>query len=73
MAFDPEIDGMVSGESHAEGVDVVEDLFLMNVKASEGMGGYSCAADPVLSFELIVGEALDQNHSEAGIAETVCG
>ena len=73
VAFDPEIDGMVPGESHAEGMDIVEDLFLLNVKPFEGMGGDSCAADPVVSFELTVGEALDQNHSEAGIAETVCG
>ena len=64
---------MVSGESYAEGVDIVEDLFLMNVEAFEGVGGYSCAADPVVSFELIIGKTLDQNHSEAGIAETVCG
>ena len=73
VSFYLQMDGMVSGESYAESMDVVEDLFLMNLKASEGMGGDSCAADPVVSFELTVGEALDQNHSEAGIAETVCG
>ena len=73
MSFDLEIDGMVSGESYAEGVDIVEDLFLLNVEAFEGMGGDSCAANPVVSFEMRIGEALDQNHSEAGIAETVCG
>ena len=59
MSFDLDIDGMVSGESYAEGVDVVEDLFFLDIEAFEGMGGYSCPADPVISFELTVGETLD--------------